>query len=79
MPSAEMLPLISMGIEILLFDNRVLKNVFVEFTIKPPYKVINLSKLSKHYYMNLSISFLLLSLDPYQPSIASLSNMGVSG
>ena len=68
-----------MGIEMLLFDNRVLKNVSVEFTIKPPYKIINLSKLSKDLYMNFSISSLLLSLDPYQPPIASLSNMGVSG
>jgi hypothetical protein len=33
-----------MGIEMLLFDKRVLKIVSVEFTIKPPYIVINLFK-----------------------------------
>ena len=44
LPSQEMLSLIFMGIEMLLFDKRVLKNVSVEFTIKPPYIVINLFK-----------------------------------
>jgi hypothetical protein len=36
-----MLPLIFMGIEILLVDNSVVKNVSVKFIIKLPYKVID--------------------------------------
>ena len=34
-----MLPLIFMGVEMLLFDNSVLK-MYVEYTIRLPYKVI---------------------------------------
>ena len=85
MPSKEMVPLIFMEIEML----SVLRNVSVELRIKPAYKVIDCylfhffllicrKYMIKRLIHELFVPSLLLSLDPYQPSLASRADIGVS-